>query len=191
MGLQISWYLGFGWVSIVTVVVTGFGINHFRPPVSWFLYGPFLVVALYMTVRFRLFTVHPWRRAHARAMLHFARFAEKEYNAARKEGRAYNIKIPCERLLGVLFGQEGGRFSGLLTSTGRTDYYQGLVREFPDIFLKSFASEQPETVFAKINEDIASSELGPDILIAKDIELRYSRKEAATYLQSLMLGTVR
>ncbi len=188
---RISWYLGFGWVSIVTVVMTGIGINLLHPPVSWLLYLPFLVVAIYMTVRFRLFTTHPWRRIHARAMLRFGQFAEKEYQTASQEGRAYDIRVPCRELLVVMFGPENDEAARLLTDAGRRGYYRELVRDFPEIFLKSFAAADPETVFAKINEDIESSELGPDILIARDIELKYSRKEAATYLQSLMLGTVR
>lgn len=185
------WYSGFGWVSICTVVLSGVGINLFQAPVSWLLYVPFLVVAIYMTVRFRLFVMHPWRRVHAKAMMRFGTFAEKEYQTAQKEGREYDIKVPCTDLLGVLFGPDDAVAALLLTDHGRKQYYESLVKDSPDIFLKSFASSDPETVFTKINQDIGSSQLGPDILIARDIELRYSRNEAATYLQSLMLGTVR
>jgi len=191
VNFRISWYLGFGWVSIFMVLITGLGINLFKAPISWLLYVPFLVVAIYMTVRFRLFTMHPWRRAHARAMMRFGPFADKEYQAAQKEGRSYDIKVPCRELLGAMYGQDDDDAARLLTDNGRKQYYKGLVKDFPDIFLKSFAAAAPDTVFAKINQDIDGSELGPDVLIARDIELRYSRKEAATYLQSLMLGTVR
>ena len=190
MDLRISWYMGFGWMSVVIVVLCGIGINLTRTPISWLLYLPFLVVALYMTVLFRLFTQHPWRRAHARAMLFYAKFAGQEHDAAKQEKRAYNTKTPCRQLCEELFGSNHSALE-LLEDQPRKNYYQALVKDFPDIFLKSFAKEQPKTVFDKINEDIESSDLGPDILIARNIELRYSRKEAATYLQSLMLGTVR
>ena len=52
--MRISWFFGFGWISILTVVASGIGINLLRGPVDWALYVPFLLVALYMTVRFRL-----------------------------------------------------------------------------------------------------------------------------------------
>ena len=190
MDLRISWYMGFGWMSVVIVVLSGIGINVTHAPVSWLLYIPFLIVALYMTVRFRLFTQHPWRRAHAKAMLIYGRLAEEEHNLAKQEKRAYNIKNPCQKLCAELYGDDL-HAGELLNDQQRKAYYRKLVQDYPDIFLKSFATEKPQTVFAKINEDIESSELGPDILIARNIELRYSRKEAATYLQSLMLGTVR
>ena len=125
-----------------------------------------------------------------RAMLSYGRFAEQEYETAKLEKRTYNIRIPCQRLCSELFGNDSGA-EALLLDEQRKLYYRGLVKEFPEIFLKSFSTEKPQTVFEKINEDIESSELGPDILIARTIELRYSRKEAATYLQALMLGTVR
>jgi len=191
MEFRVAWYLGFGWLSILTIVISGIGINLFKAPVSWLLYIPFLVTAIYMTIRFRVFSMHPWRRVHARVMMSFSPLAQQEYELARKEGREYDIRVPCQQLLKAIFGQADSEVAKLLTDDGRKLYYKGLAEEYPDIFLKSFTSIDPDTVFAKINQDIDSSELGPDILIAKDIELRYSRKEAATYLQSLMLGTVR
>lgn len=191
MKLQISWFLGFGWVSIIALVFFGVAINLLTGPIVWLMYVPFLVVALYMTVRFRLFTMHPWRRVHGRAMLKFSGLAEKEYEAAKLAGRDYDVARPCRELLHAMFEQPGVETASLLNDAERKLYYKGLVKEFPEIFLKSFASSDPQTVFNQINKDIDASELGPDILIAKDVELKYSRKEAATYLQSLMLGTVR
>ena len=42
-----------------------------------------------------------------------------------------------------------------------------------------------------MRRDIEASELGPDIVIAKAIERKHSRLEAANYLQALLLGRVR
>ena len=96
--MRISWYFGFGWLSIVTVVACAVGINRLGGPIAWALYVPFLVVALYMTVRFRLYNSEPWRRVHGRAMIDYGELAEQEYDAAKKEGREFDIKVPCRRL---------------------------------------------------------------------------------------------
>lgn len=191
MNLHISWFLGFGWISVLILVGCAVGINLLSGPVVWLLYIPFLVVAIYMTVRFRLYTMHPWRRVHSKAMISFARFAATEYDEAKKAGREYDVTVPCQELARVMFSADNGNASHLLTDVGRKDYYRALVKEFPQIFLKGIAAEQQDIVFEKIQRDIDASKLGPDILVARDIELRYSRKEAAVYLQSLMLGAVR
>src|SRR5512147_1410564 len=96
--MRISWYFGFGWLSILTVVACGVGINLLTGPVTWALYAPFLLVALYMTVRFRLFNAQPWRRVHARSMITYAKLAEQEYDLAKKNGREFDIKVPCRAL---------------------------------------------------------------------------------------------
>lgn len=189
--LRIAWFMGFGWWSILTLIVCGIGINLLSGPIAWLLYVPFLVVALYMTVRFRLFTAHPWRRMHGRAMMYYSKFAAKEYESAKASGREYDISNPCKELLVTLFGKNDADAAKLLTDEGRKLYYKGLIKEHPETFLKSFKASSPDTVFKKIEKDIDSCELGPDVLIAKSIESRYSRKEAATYLQALMVGTVR
>jgi len=189
--LNFSWFFGFGWVSVLALVVTGIGINLLSGPVVWLLYIPFLVVAIYMTVRFRLYTMHPWRRVHSRAMLYYAKYAEREYNQSQKAGRDFAAAAPCQELARTMFEENDMDVAQLLTDEGRKRYYKALVREFPEIFLKSFTNENESVVLEKIDRDIDASQLGPDILIARELELKYSRKEAATYLQSLMLGAVR
>ena len=189
--MQISWFFGFGWISVVTLILSGLAINLLSGSVSWFMYFPFLVIALYMTVRFRVYTMHPWRRVHSKAMLKFGKFAAREYDSAKVDNREYDIKIPCEELLNVMFEEDASKNIGLLNDQQRKAYYRELVAEFPEVFLKTFKSSDRKTILKNIEKDIETSELGPDILIAKEIELKYSRKEAATYLQSLMLGTVR
>ncbi len=190
MNLRISWILGFGWPTILIFIACGFGITQLRGPIVWVLYVPLLIVAVYMTVRFRLYSMHPWRRAHSRAMVQFGKFAEKEYDAAKREGREYDIAVPCRELAEWMFGQDDAA-ARLLTEDGRKIYYKGLVKDFPRIFLKGFSLEREESVAGEIYRDIDASTLGPDILIARDIEARYSRQEAAAYLKSLMLGAVR
>ncbi len=189
--MQIAWFFGFGWVSVVTLIVSGLAINLLSGSLSWFMYFPFLVIALYMTVRFRVYTMHPWRRVHSRAMQHFGRFAAREYDSAKADDRKYDIKKPCTELLNTMFVENSQEQAYLLEDQQRKAYYRELVAEFPEVFLKTFKSSDSKTILKNIDKDIESSELGPDILIAKGIELKYSRKEAATYLQSLMLGTVR
>jgi len=189
--MRISWFFGFGWTSILTVVASGIGINLLSGPVVWALYVPFLLVALYMTVRFRLYSTQPWRRIHSRAMIAFGDLAEAEYDAAKKEHREYDIHIPCAGLARHLFGEGGTDMSALLLDDNRKTYYKELAVEFPEVFLAGVTEEQRDTVLGGVDQDIDASKLGPDILIARAIEQKHSRAEAARYLHALLLGKVR
>jgi hypothetical protein len=189
--MRISWYLGFGWPSILTVVACAVGINRLSGPMAWALYVPFLTVALYMTVRFRLFSTQPWRRAHSRAMITYARLAGQEYDAARKAGREFDIKVPCRGLAGHLFGVSPVDEIEALLGEGRKRYYRDLVEAYPQAFLKGIGEDRAAVVLDGVRRDIEASELGPDIFIARSIERRHSRLEAAHYLQALLLGRVR
>ncbi len=189
--MRISWFFGFGWTSILTVVACGIGINLLSGPVVWALYVPFLLVALYMTVRFRLYSTQPWRRVHSRAMIAFGDLAEAEYEAAKKESREYDIHVPCTGLAKHLFGEGSAGISPLLLDANRKTYYKELVQSFPEVFLSGVAEARRNIVLGGVDQDIEASKLGPDILIAKAIEQKHSRAEAATYLHALMLGKVR
>ena len=191
--MRIAWFFGFGWTSVLTVIVCGVGINLLSGPVVWVLYAPFLFVALYMTARFRLYSTQPWRRAHARAMIAFGELAGAEYDAAKREQREYDIAVPCAGLLSRLFGKDEtgiAEISGLLQEENRKKYYKALAREFPQVFLEGIGEERQKTVLDEIDRDIEASKPGPDILIAKAIELKHSRQEAALYLRALMLDKV-
>jgi hypothetical protein len=189
--MRISWYLGFGWLSILTVVACAVGINRLGGPIAWALYVPFLVVALYMTVRFRLFNTQPWRRVHSRAMVTYAKLAGQEYDAAKKGGREFDIKVPCRGLAEHLFGRGPGDEIDALLGDGRKRYYRDLVEAYPQAFLKGIGEDRRAAVLDGVRRDIDASELGPDIVIAKAIERRHDRREAANYLQALLLGRVR
>ena len=189
--MRISWYFGFGWLSILTVVACAVGINRLGGPIAWVLYVPFLIVALYMTVRFRLFNTQPWRRVHGRAMITYARLAGQEYDAAKKEGREFDIKVPCRGLALHLFGKSPADEIDALLGEGRKRYYRDLVDAYPQAFLKGIGEDRRAAVLDGVRRDVDSSDLGPDIVIAKAIERRHSRLEAANYLHALLLGRVR
>lgn len=189
--MRISWYFGFGWLSILTVAACAAGINRLGGAISWALYVPFLIVALYMTVRFRLYNTEPWRRVHARAMIAYAKLAEQEYDVARKEGRDFDIRVPCSHLAGRLFGQSAAGETDSLVGDGRKRYYRNLVEAYPLAFLKGIGEDRRAAVLEGVRRDIDASELGPDILIARAIERKHDQREAANYLQALLLGRVR
>ncbi len=189
--VRISWYFGFGWLSIATVVACAVGISRLGGPIAWVLYVPFLVVALYMMVRFRLYNTQPWRRVHSRAIIAYGKLAGQEYDAARKEGREFDIKVPCRGLAEHLFGRGPTDEVGALLGEGRTKYYRDLVDAYPQVFLKGISEGRRDAVLDGVRRDIDASELGPDILIAKAIERRHNGREAANYLQALLLGRVR
>lgn len=189
--MQISWFFGFGWTSVLTVVVSGVGINLLSGPVVWVLYVPFLLVATHMTARFRLYSTQPWRRVHSKAMLAFGDLAGAEYDAAKRENREYDVAVPCAGLATHLFGEGSAEALTLLKDENRKSYYKELARDFPEVFVKGIANEKHEAVLAGVSRDIEASKLGPDILIARMIESRHSRSEAATYLHALLMGKVR
>jgi hypothetical protein len=189
--MRISWYFGFGWLSVATVIACAVGINRLSGPIVWVLYVPFLVVALYMTVRFRLYNTEKWRRVHGRAMLAYAKLAGREYDTARREGREFDVRVPCHGLAEQLFGSGQTAEVGALLGDGRKRYYRDLVDAYPQIFLKGIGEDRRDAVLDGVRRDIDSSELGPDILIAKLIERKHNRLEAAIYLRALLLGRVR
>jgi hypothetical protein len=189
--MRISWYFGFGWLSILTVAACAVGINRLGGAIAWALYVPFLLVALYMTVRFRLFNAQPWRRVHARAMIAYARLAEQEYEAARKAGREFDIVVPCRGLAEHILGRSPSAEIDSLVGEGRKRYYAELAEAYPLAFLKGVGEDRRDAVLAGVRRDIEASKLGPDIVIAKAIERKHNRREAANYLQALLLGRVR
>lgn len=189
--MRISWFFGFGWPSILTVVASGVGINLLSGPVTWVLYVPFLVVAVYMTVRFRLYNAQPWRRVHSKAMIVYGTLAEQEFDAAKRENREFDINTPCRGLAKHLFAQRGTDESCLLPDEKRKMYYKELVGAYPHVFLTGVKPGRHDEVIEGVKRDIDASRLGPDILIARAIELKHDRREAANYLQALLLGNVR
>ncbi|MDR0440192.1 MAG: hypothetical protein LBI59_04315, partial [Candidatus Accumulibacter sp.] len=131
--MRIAWFFGFGWLSILSVIACGAAIHFLNGPIAVVLYAPFLLVAFYMTARFRLYTTQPWRRAHSRAMIVFGELAGAEYDASRRDGRDYDIAVSCAGLAARLFGKDAGGVSGLLADEARKKYYGDLVREFPQV----------------------------------------------------------
>lgn len=191
--VRISWFLGFGWVSIITVVVCGLAVSQLGGIWAWVLYAPLLVVAVYMTARYKLFSTQPWRRVHAKAMLMYAPLASQAYDAATTEGRPYDVRIPCRGLAEQLFGPAVGCSAEIeaLLGEGRKAHYKTLAKDFAEVFLKDVSHPRHDEALAGVYRDIEASELGPDIVIARDIERKHGRLEAARYLQALLLGKVR
>ncbi len=191
--MKIAWFLGFGWVSIFTVLLCGLAVSQLGGVWAWVLYVPLLVVAVYMTARYKLFSTQPWRRVHAKAMLAYAPLAGQAYDLARLEGRTYDVLVPCRGLAETLFGPGLGRSDEIqdLLGDGRKRYYQALVQACPQVFVKGLGPDRHADVLAGVQRDIQASALGPDILIAREIERKHGRLQAAHYLQALLLGKVR
>jgi hypothetical protein len=189
--MKIAWFLGFGWAAIATLVASGIAINMLEGPVRWVLYVPFLLAGLHMTIRFRAFTTQRWRRIHARHMIDYGKFAEREYEVAKKENRDFNIETPCRQLAQRVFPGRAAEELAALVGDDRVAYYGSLVQTCPQVFLEGIAPERQSAVLEGVQRDVAASELGPDIVIAKQIELKHNGLEAARYLQALLLGQVR
>ncbi len=189
--MNIAWFLGFGWWVILAFVACGVGIDQTEGVLRWALYLPFLLLGLHMSIRFRSFSTQPWRRQHAKAMVMYGKLAGAEYAAANKEGREFDIQQPCRALADRLFGPEKAMQFAHLLGAGRKPYYKNLVDSYAQAFVGGVAPERRDTVLAGIRRDIEASELGPDIVIAKKMELELGGLEAARYLQALLLGRVR
>lgn len=189
--MRISWYLGFGWVAIATLVASGVGINLTDGLVRWMLYVPFLLAGLHMTIRFRAFNTQPWRRIHGRTMIDYGKLAEQEYETAKKEGREFDIETPCRKLVEQLYGHSRANELASLLGAGRKTYYRALAESYPQVFLEGVESERHSLVLDGVRRDIEASKLGPDIVIARRIEQEHNGLEAARYLHALLLGRVR
>lgn len=189
--MRIAWYLGFGWPSIAVVVALGAAIVQVRGTYAWLLYLPFLAVALYMTARLRLFNTQPWRRIHAKAMLAYAPLAGQAYDEARAQGRDYDARQACRQLGLHLFGADQAAEVDRLLGEGRPAHFQRLVDTHPQVFVTGVAPERHAAVLEGIRTDIAASEPGPDVLIARQIEQQAGSLEAARYFHALLLGRVR
>lgn len=189
--LRISWFFGFGWPALLTAIACGVGINTIPGYVGLALYVPFIVLGVYMTVRFRLYTMHPWRRVHSKAMIAYGRLAGAEYDAAKRDGRPFDANVPCRGLADVLFGQPRSADIDALIGGGRKVYYRGLVDAYPQVFTEGLPSDKEQAALDGVRRDIDASELGPDVLIARAIEQKHGKLEAAKYLHELLLGRVR
>lgn len=189
--LRISWFFGFGWPSLLAVIALGVGINTIPGLFGTLLYIPFIVLGVYMTVRFRMYTMEAWRRVHSRAMITYGRLAGAEYDAAKREGRPFDVGVPCRGLADVLFGSPHGADIDALIGDGRKVYYRGLVDAYPQVFVDGLAADKEQAVLDGVRRDIDASELGPDVLIARAIEQKRGKLEAAKYLHKLLLGQVR
>ncbi len=189
--MRISWFLGFGWLSIATVILCGVGINMLGGWMAWVLYVPFVIVAIYMTVRFKLYNSELWRRVHGKAMISYARLASSEYDAAKSEIREFKVDVPCRGLAELLFSQEQLQEFLPLLKEGRKAYYNALVESYPHVFVEGLKPEKHASTIEGVHRDVDASQLGPDIFIAKALELKYNRLEAARYLHALLLGRVR
>ncbi|MBB1074162.1 hypothetical protein HUU62_07005 [Rhodoferax sp. 4810] len=189
--MNISWFLGFGWFTILGFIASGVGINLSEGWLRWVLYVPFLLLGLHMSIRFRSFRTQAWRRQHAKAMQVYGPLAASEYAAAKKEHREFDVSSPCRALAEQMFGPAKAQQFEPLLGAGRKAYYANLVDSYSQAFVGGVAPERRDTVLGGVRRDIEASELGPDILIAKRIELEQGGLEAARYLQALLLGRVR
>lgn len=189
--LRISWFFGFGWPALLALIACGVGINMIPGYVGLALYVPFIILGIYMTVRFRLYTMEAWRRVHSKAMIAYGRLAGAEYDAAKRDGRPFDASVPCRGLADVLFGVPHGADIDALIGDGRKAYYRSLVDAFPQVFVQGIASDKERAVLDGVRRDIDASELGPDVLIARAIEQKRGKLEAAKYLHKLLLGQVR
>jgi len=189
--LRISWFFGFGWPALLTVIACGVGINTIPGLFGTLLYIPFIVLGVYMTVRFRLYTMQAWRRVHAKAMIAYGRLAGAEYDAAKRDGRPFDASVPCRGLADVLFGSPHGADIDALVGEGRKAYYRTLVDAYPQVFVEGIASDKERAALDGVRRDIDACELGPDVLIARAIEQKKGKLEAAKYLHQLLLGQVR
>lgn len=189
--MNISWFFGFGWWIILAFVACGVGINQSEGVLRWALYLPFLLLGLHMSIRFRSFSTQPWRRQHAKAMVVYGKLADQELAAAKSQNREFDVRIACRLLADKLFGSDKAAQWAHLLEAGRKPYYKNLVDSYSQVFVGGVNPERRDTVLAGIRRDIEASELGPDIVIAKKMELELGGLEAARYLQALLLGRVR
>ena len=190
--LRIAWYLGFGWGTVAAFIACGAAINLVDDGwLRWALYVPFVLLGVHMSIRLRTFNTQRWRRVHGRAMITYSQRAVAEYDAAKRENREFDVAVPCRQLAAALFGASSAAELAPLLDAGRKAYYHELLEAHPQVFLDGIDAARQTTVMDSVRDDIEASQLGPDIVIAKAIERKHNRLEAARYLHALLLGRVR
>lgn len=188
--MKFAWYLGFGWPSILVVVASGVAINTLSGDIVWLLYVPFVATAVNMSTRFKLFNRQPWRRLHAKTMMHYAPLAAQEFDAARQDKRDFDIRVPCKQLAIKLFAERSEPEIDALLGPARQDYYRSLVDSCSSVFVAGIDPGRHQAVLDGIRRDIAVSELGPDAVAIQLIERQLGQRAAADYFQARLLGSV-
>lgn len=185
------WHLGFHWQLAIFSLLCGV-VSYYYPEgwIHWLAYALFVISAIYMLTKFRLYKQEPWRRKHAQGMDIFARIARNELKAVKQEQRNINLPPLYEQLAKELLHEHYGVFSkgDLLTDSGRKRYYHRLVDTYPVIFLSKVKAEYHAQAMENIRKDIESSASGPDVVITIAIEKEYGEIEAARYLLAMACG---
>lgn len=189
--MNFSWYLGFGWKTILLILALGIAIRKVKEGWEyWLLYTLLALIGAYALTRFRLYKREPWRRIHHRSFEIISEFVKS--NANNTDGKR-DPKLLAKMLAEALLGEHEDAVlnSGILTDTGRKEYYQKLVEDFPIVFTQNIPPEKQAEAKCNILKDIEASEFGPDIVIAAVAEKQYGRLEAARYLLALASGYIK
>ncbi|MCX7779469.1 MAG: hypothetical protein N2491_00980 [Negativicutes bacterium] len=186
--MNFSWYLGFGWGSIILFALFGAGAYYYAEGwLHWLFYAFFAVVAAYMLTRFRLYRSEPWRRVHQRAAIILSDLIKQDGNGKHKPDRIAISRQLAEKLLGSCAAAAINE-NGTLTDAGRKAYYRELADTYSIVFTRNLPEEKHPEAIKSIMKDIEASEFGPDIVIAVAIEKQYGRLEAARYLLAMASG---
>jgi hypothetical protein len=187
--MNIAWYLGFGWKTIVPLLILGAASYYVAEGwLYWLLYAGFALVAAYAVTRFRLYKREPWRRIHQRSAEILANLIKSGADTSKP-----NVNNLCRQLTEGLFPHNTQTIisDDILTEAGRKSYFRELVEAYPVVFMQNIPPEKQSEAQTSIIKDIDASEFGPDIVIAVAVENQYGRLEAARYLLALASGYVK
>ena len=191
-----SHYLGFGWKSVFICFALGLNAYALKGTgwLNWLFYALFAVMLAYILAKYRLHRREPWRHVHSHGMHIFAELAAKEVTAAQKENRQVaDVDVLCKEMAAKLLGIAESEYvaENILSDDGYKTYYRELVNAYPEIFIHNVASGKKEQAVEVMMQDIDTSELGPDIIIALATEKKYGKLEAARYLLAVAAGVTR
>ena len=190
--VNISWFLGFGWLTIVALCCQRCrhqpvgGLATLGVVCAVFAAWPAHVDPLSLLQHPAL--ASPACQSHAELWP-----AGRFRNMPPPRRRVANLIsiTPCRALAEQVFGQ--AKATQFASPAGH--WAQALLQQPGGLLSASLCRRcRPGAArhrSERIRRDIEASQLGPDILVAKHIELEQGGLEAARYLQALLLGRVR
>ncbi|TMW71162.1 hypothetical protein [Alteribacter natronophilus] len=183
--MNISWVLGFGWISLLfwfgllAVSLVTEGIISY---IFWFL---FLIWSFILIARFYNFNGKPWRRVHFRGMRLYSGALGKEYSKSKEEDREISIFNCCKLFAANLGGGHPEKYESYVMELDETKgtYFASIVEKTRNDVFEDLSNQSVEELCEHLR---INTKLGPHIILAKIIEEKYGVHEVGQYIAAIL-----